>query len=309
MWIDWWDVQRSHIFGLFRHGGLPGCNLSEQGNKSWKPTGIVHLVHAARDDATTMMFQETQDSLFEQNLHKSTGRAANQAIRESRNRGQQLRTAQEFFNIRNDPHAILLQAKEALYPASHIPNSRLSFKPPPKKKAKKRVQDAKKAKEVRFNKNKKPSEHMMLLEEQIELARELMNKKAKEVQKQKLPSIIKNPKDVEYGIPNKGNRNIPEVKEVEEVRTVQAQQVENISNPEEVEDRIPNEVNIPQVQEARNIQVQKIPQVVQIPQVQQVKRFQRYSIKVNNPPILIFTNSSGIRMCTGCNNNITEEVP
>ena len=63
-----------------------------------------------------------------------------------------------------------------------------------------------------FNKNIKPSEDMMLLEEQIELARELMNKKAKEVQKQKLPSIIKNPEDVEYGIPNKINRNIPEVK-------------------------------------------------------------------------------------------------
>ena len=57
----------------------------------------------------------------------------------------------------------------------------------------------------------------MLLEEQIELARELMNKKAKEVQKQKLPSIVKNLEDVEYGIPNKGNRNIPEVKEVEEL--------------------------------------------------------------------------------------------
>ena len=148
---------------------------------------------------------------------------------------------------------------------------------------------------------------MMLLEEQIELARELMNKKAKEVQKQKLPSIIKNPKDVEYGIPNKGNRNIPEVKEVEEVRNAQAQQVESIRNPEEVEDGIPNEVNIPQVQEVRNIQVQKIPQAVQIPQVQQVKRFQRYSIKVNNPPVLIFTNGLGIRMCTGYNNDITRE--
>ena len=192
----------------------------------------------------------------------------------------------------------MLQAKEALYPESHIPNLRSSFKPLPKKKAKKQVQYAKKAKEVMFNKNKKPSEDMMLLEEQIELARELMNKKAKEVQKQKLLSIIKNPEDVEYGIPNKGNRNIPEVKEVEEVQNVQAQQVESIRNPEEVQDGIPNEVNIAQVQEVRNIQVQKIPQVVQIPQVQQVKRFQRYSIKVNNPPVLIFTmHDPGSRNC------------
>ena len=79
------------------------------------------LVHAARDDTTMMMFQETRVPLFEQNLHKSTGRAANQVIRESRDRGQQLQTAQELFNIRNDPHAILLQAKETLYPASRIP--------------------------------------------------------------------------------------------------------------------------------------------------------------------------------------------
>ena len=122
-----------------------------------------------------------------------------------------------------------------------------------------------------FNKNIKPSEDIMFLEEQIELARELMNKKAKKVQKQKLPSIIKNPEYVEYGIPTKGNRNIPKVKEVEEVQNVQAQQVESIRNPEEVQDGIPNEVNIPQVQEVRNIQVQKIPQVVQISQVQQVK--------------------------------------
>ena len=82
----------------------------------------MHLPHAARDTATAMMFQETRVFLFEQNLHKTTGRAANQAIRESKDRGQQLQTAQEFCNIWNDPHAILLQVKEALYPASHIPN-------------------------------------------------------------------------------------------------------------------------------------------------------------------------------------------
>ena len=92
-WIDWWDVRRAHIFRQFRHAGLPGCNLSEQGNKSWKPTGIMGLVHAARDDSITMMFQEMRVLLFEQNMHKTNGRAANQAVRESKDRGEQLRTA------------------------------------------------------------------------------------------------------------------------------------------------------------------------------------------------------------------------
>ena len=48
----------------------------------------------------------------------------------------------------------------------------------------KQVQDGKKAKQVRFKQNQKPSEDLMILEEQIEqieLAREVMNKKAKHV--------------------------------------------------------------------------------------------------------------------------------
>ena len=57
-WIEWWDIRKAHIFGLFHHGGLPGCNLSEQGNKSWKPTGTMRLGHAAHGDTITMMFQE-----------------------------------------------------------------------------------------------------------------------------------------------------------------------------------------------------------------------------------------------------------
>ena len=194
-WINWWDVRRVHIFGPFRHGGLPRCNLSKQGNKSWIPTGIMCLLHAARNNATTMMFQETRVSLFEQNLHKTMGRVANQAIRELKDRGQQLLTAQEFYNIQNDPHDILLQVKEALYPASHIPKSRSSFKPPPNKKAKKfvtkQVPDGKKAKQVRFKQNQKPSEDLMILEEQIELAREVMNKKAKQVEVQKEAEVQK----------------------------------------------------------------------------------------------------------------------
>ena len=77
--------------------------------------------------------------MFEQNIHKTNGRAANQAVRELKDRGEQLRTAQEFFSIRNDPHTILLQVKEALFPASNIPNGRSSFKPPPSKRLKKFV--------------------------------------------------------------------------------------------------------------------------------------------------------------------------
>ena len=36
-WIEWWHLHRSHIFGAFRMPGLPGANLAQQGNSSWKP--------------------------------------------------------------------------------------------------------------------------------------------------------------------------------------------------------------------------------------------------------------------------------
>ena len=85
--------------------------------------------------------------------------------------------------------------KETLYPASYIPKSRLSFKPPPNKKAKKfvtkQVLDRKKAKQVRFKQNQKPSEDLMLLQEQTELAREVMNKKGKQVKVQKGAEVQK----------------------------------------------------------------------------------------------------------------------
>ena len=159
-WIDCWDIRRSHIFGPFCHGGLPGCTLSEQGNKSWKPTGTMRLVHVSCDDAMTMMFQETGVKLFEENLHKVIGRARRQEVREDR--GQQIRTAQEFYNIKDDPYTILLQTKEALFPASHISKSRSSFKPPPAKKQRKPNQQK--------GKNNKPSTTLHLLEQQIEMA-------------------------------------------------------------------------------------------------------------------------------------------
>ena len=94
----------------------------------------MRLVHAAHDDAITMMFQEMQVKLFEENHHKVIGKARSQEVRDSQNRAQQICTAQDFYNIHNDPHSILLQTKEALFPASHIPKSLSSFKPPPAKK-------------------------------------------------------------------------------------------------------------------------------------------------------------------------------
>ena len=83
----------------------------------------MRLVHAARDNAITMMFRKTQVKLFEENHHKVIGKARSQEVRDLQDRAQQIHIAQDFYNIHNDPHAILLQTKEVLFPASHIPKS------------------------------------------------------------------------------------------------------------------------------------------------------------------------------------------
>ena len=83
----------------------------------------MRLVHAAHDDIITMMCQEMQVKLFEENCHKVIGKTRSQEVRDSQDRAQQFLTAQDFCNIHNDPNAILLPTKGALFPASHIPKS------------------------------------------------------------------------------------------------------------------------------------------------------------------------------------------
>ena len=100
--------------------------------------------------------------LFEENHHKVIGKARSQEVRDSQDRAQQIRTAHDFYNIRNDSHAILLQTKEALFPASQIPKSRSSLKPPPAKKQQKPYKPK--------AKKNTSSNRLDLLEEQIEMA-------------------------------------------------------------------------------------------------------------------------------------------
>ena len=72
-WIHWWH-QRSHIFGPFCYPGLPGVNLAEQGNPSWKCKKPLRLVYAAKNDTATMILQEQELYDFACNLTKSSGR-------------------------------------------------------------------------------------------------------------------------------------------------------------------------------------------------------------------------------------------
>ena len=135
-WIEWWHDRGSHIFGPYRGGGLPGCNLSEQGNAKWQPTNTMRLTHAAHNDVSTIIFQEVSVNLFNRNLHKSLGRGRSKAARDVQDRAQQMNVVNDFIETLNNPQAFLEHITEILQPSSHTPKGRASFKPSKKKTSK-----------------------------------------------------------------------------------------------------------------------------------------------------------------------------
>ena len=73
--VKYWELRKTHVFSPFRGGGLPGMNMSESGNASFKPAGTMRLVHTAKYDVSSMMLQESQIDMFQHNLIPCTGRA------------------------------------------------------------------------------------------------------------------------------------------------------------------------------------------------------------------------------------------
>ena len=117
-WIDWWHERRSHIFGPFWYPGLPGVNLAEQGNSSWKRKKPLRLVHAAKNDTATMILQEEELYDFTHNLCTSSGRGPSQAVRMARDKSEQIGIGVDFVNIFDDIESVLQEAHEVNNPSS-----------------------------------------------------------------------------------------------------------------------------------------------------------------------------------------------
>ena len=144
-WINWWHERRSHIFAPFRGGGLPGVNLSKQGNAGWK-RWPMSLVRPAKEEFATMVLQERQMHMFNNNLQASDGHGPSQADREAKFRAQQEREAEEFVNILDDEYVIMLEAVQSENPEYHLPKAAEKHRPKQKQK-----DDA--SKESKQNKN------------------------------------------------------------------------------------------------------------------------------------------------------------
>ena len=131
--ILYWDPRKSHIFRPFCGAGLPGVNLSEQGNASFKPSQTMRLVHAAKYDVATMLEQEKEIELFERNLLKCAGRGPLAGVRDAKDRAQQIQVAEDFANIFDDEEDVLLEANQGNNPAMHIPLARSKHRMPKKR--------------------------------------------------------------------------------------------------------------------------------------------------------------------------------
>ena len=119
--ILYWDPRRSHIFRPFCGAELPGVNLSEQGNASFKPSQTMRLVHAAKYDVATMLEQEKEIELFKMNLLKCAGRGPLAGMHDAKDRAQQIQVAEDFANIFDDEEDVLLEANQGNNPICIYP--------------------------------------------------------------------------------------------------------------------------------------------------------------------------------------------
>ena len=137
-WIEWWHLRRSHIFGPFRTPGLPGVNLAEQGNSSWKPKKPLRLVHAAKNDTATMVLREEEFYEFMRSMTTSTSKGPLDAIRKAQWIVEQLNVAKDFIEIFDDIEVVMLEGQEANQPSSYQCKQWASFKPPKHKESQKK---------------------------------------------------------------------------------------------------------------------------------------------------------------------------
>ena len=122
-------MTQTYIFGPFCGGGLPGVNLSEQGNAGWR-TRTMRRVHAAKYDVASMILQNKKLFKFNRNIEKSDGEGPSQRMWISCDRGEQCRIGEDFVDILSDDEALEQEANEANNPTWFLPKRKTKHRPP-----------------------------------------------------------------------------------------------------------------------------------------------------------------------------------
>ena len=101
--------------------------MSEQGNKSFKPSmssKAMRLVHAAKYDTATMMYQEKEIVMFERNLVKASGYRLSAGTHAAKDRAEQMKITTDFVRILDSEADVMLEAQEAIDQEVYIPNAK-----------------------------------------------------------------------------------------------------------------------------------------------------------------------------------------
>ena len=292
-WIEWWHLHRSHIFGPFRMPGLPGVNLAEQGNSSWKPKKPLRLVHAVKNDTATMVLQEEELYEFTRNMPMSTGRGPSDAIHKARWRVEQLYIAKDFVEIFDNIEAVVLEVEEVNEPTSYKPKRWASFKPPKDDESKKN-----------FTTKKVPKSKKKTWSCEKSKRKEFDDGDAREVEERcNTPHVVEEDNMVGgQEVDENGNNEVckhrmeynrkrkeccgmctkEDGKDKSGMKKKQSEDKDGKKNTESIFERAARIMK-------KNVQ--------QLPP----------KVERKNPPVVIFTNGLGIKVCKGCPKRITKE--
>ena len=93
----------------------------------------MRLVHAAKYDTATMMYQEKEIGMFEWNLLRASGRGLSAGACAAKERAEQMKVATDFVRILDSEADVMLEAQEAINPEVYIPNAKDTHGAPRKK--------------------------------------------------------------------------------------------------------------------------------------------------------------------------------
>ena len=85
--------------------------MSEQCSAGWTPSKALRLVTAFIYNVATMVMQQKEMYKFNRNLGKPSGRGSSQAVRQAKDRVEQIRIAEDFTNIFDDEEEVLRKAE------------------------------------------------------------------------------------------------------------------------------------------------------------------------------------------------------
>lgn len=131
--LNWWDARRYHVFKAFRDLDVPGMNLAEIGNSSWKPKHGLSLVEAAKDDAASMTAQVGDYLRFRQGEAHNKGKGPSYLAKANKSVKEQMAKARAYGEMFENAAAVAEQLYEETHPNFFHSNKSCKHKPAEKK--------------------------------------------------------------------------------------------------------------------------------------------------------------------------------